>query len=667
MSLSKSIKSYFKKRNWTRKSLGSFRKQLFHHLTPKEYAALPFPNDLDTFHKHAIDTGKRVTLPLSAQRISREIQKEHTSVSFNYSGLLEEHDRESGYVVLKETRCKPQILLDFKKWAKKFPYFHVGANRLNPAGDTWLLAIDFVGSDTYHLFTKSLYAEDYHHIKIPSQERVSMSQWFSQERTATNIVIWLDNVHILYVAVNRYYNESGVYLYNLESKQHMLLYTNEPGCFIWLEKVTSGLFILIYSRNYHSDAVYVMDVETLKIRLLLPRKFSVKYPYLNHERGEWIVCKRDKHKDLLASTSDFRKWTIHYQNKNPYEQILKVFYQKEWFVFLLETLSGLCLYSLKCKRLVLLDKSFDGYELSHLDKDAIVVYRHKYTCPKEPIRISLEHQTAILPKMKPRYHEEEIFIHSHLRVTLLYKTKKSFSPCLLRGYGGYNDYKEVCESVFYYPLLERGFVIAIAHLRGDGEYGYKGYDQGRMLHKKNTFQDFIDTAHFLIDQKWTSRDQLAIWGRSFGGLLMSAVLNQEPDLCKVALVGVPFVLPLETMGNENLPLGLATQSELGNLRDKKIQKYIHSYAPLEHIQPDGRYPHMLIYTNLQDTSIPYKEPQLYYEALQKVEVYRTGQSNLTLYTDPRFGHTQGSLNQDKCDHYGLLFSYVLKYLKYLNS
>jgi len=233
---------------------------------------------------------------------------------------------------------------------------------------------------------------------------------------------------------------------------------------------------------------------------------------------------------------------------------------------------------------------------------------------------------------------------------------------LLRGYGGYNQYTEVRESVFYYPLLERGFVVAIAHLRGDGEYGYKGYDQGRMLHKKNTFQDFIDTAHFLIDQKWTSRDQLAIWGRSFGGLLMSAVLNQEPDLCKVALVGVPFVLPLETMRNENLPLGLATQSELGNIRDKKIQKYIHSYAPLEHIQPDGRYPHMLIYTNLQDTSIPYKEPQLYYEALQKVEVYRTGQSNLTLYTDPRFGHTQGSLNQDKCDHYGLLFSYVLKYL-----
>jgi oligopeptidase B len=139
-------------------------------------------------------------------------------------------------------------------------------------------------------------------------------------------------------------------------------------------------------------------------------------------------------------------------------------------------------------------------------------------------------------------------------------------------------------------------------------------------------------------------------------------LNQEPDLCKVALVGVPFVLPLETMKNDKTPLGLATQSELGNPHDKKIENYIHSYAPLEHIRQDGLYPNMLIYTNVQDTSIPYKEPYAYYEAMKKVEVYRTGQSDLTLYTDTRFGHTQGSLQKDKCDHYGVLFSYVLNYL-----
>lgn len=656
----KTIKKYFKQRNWTHKSLGSFRKQLIHHLTPKEFADLPVKNDLDTFRA---ESSKAIPMDVSSKRISREIQKEYKPISLKLSDLVEEHDRDSGYVQLKELGCKPIVLLDFQRWAKKFPYFHVANKRLNPAGDTWLLAIDFVGRDTYHLFTKSLYAEDYRLIRLPSQQRIHTSEWLSNERTATSLSMWLDNSRILYVSLNRYYNESGLYLYDLNTNRHKLLYKNEPGCFIRLTKVKSGLFILLYSSNYHSDAVYIMDVETLKIRLLLPREFSVNYPYLNHERGEWMVCKRDKHKDTLFTTSDFKRLTLHYQNNNPYEQILKVFYQTEWFVFLLETLSGLCLYSLKCKKLKLLHKTFDGYEISHVDKDALVVYQHKYTCPKEPIRISLENQTALFPKMTPRYHEEEVFIHPHLRVTLIYKTKKR-SPCLLRGYGGYNEYAEVHESVFYYPLLERGFVIAIAHLRGGGEYGYKGYEQGRMTNKKNTFQDFIDTAHYLIE-KWTSKDQLAIWGRSFGGLLITSVLNQEPDLCKVALVGVPFVLPLITMENNKLPLGIATQSELGNVRDKKIKKYIHSYSPLEHIQPQGHYPNMLIYTNLQDTSIPYKEPLHYYNAMKKIEVYRTGQSDLTLYTDPRFGHMQGSLRQDKCDHYGLLFSYVLKHFNIL--
>ena len=139
-------------------------------------------------------------------------------------------------------------------------------------------------------------------------------------------------------------------------------------------------------------------------------------------------------------------------------------------------------------------------------REQFIVHKCKYTCPYVPMSIFVEPFKVIIPEMKPRYHEEEVFIHPRLRVTLLYKKKKKNSPCLLRGYGAYNTYEHGSESPFYYPLLERGFVIAIAHLRGGGEYGYKGYDQGRMKHKKNTFQDFIDTAHFLIDKKWTSRD-----------------------------------------------------------------------------------------------------------------------------------------------------------------
>jgi hypothetical protein len=400
----------------------------------------------------------------------------------------------------------------------------------------------------------------------------------------------------------------------------------------------------------------------MKTTLFLPRKFSVSYPYLNHDQGQWIVCKRDKGRDLIGTTTDFKQWNTVYENVNPDEQILKVDYARNCFVFTLETLNGLCLYTLKCGKLDLIEKSFDFYKIKGFVKEQFIVHKCKYTCPYTPISISVEPYKVIIPPMKPRYHEEEIFIHPRLRVTLLYKRKKKNSPCLLRGYGAYNSYEHASESPFYYPLLERGFVIAIAHLRGGGEYGYKGYDEGRMKHKKNTFQDFIDTAHFLIDKKWTSRDKLAIWGRSCGGLLVSSVLNQEPDLCKVALAGVPFMSPLETMSTYKTPLGVETRTELGDSTKKSVQNYVHSYAPLEHIQKGGLYPNLLIYTNLNDTLVPYTEPLAYYRAMKEVEVYRSGKSDLSFQLDVRFGHHQGTLLKDKCDHYGMLFGYVLKHL-----
>jgi oligopeptidase B len=266
--------------------------------------------------------------------------------------------------------------------------------------------------------------------------------------------------------------------------------------------------------------------------------------------------------------------------------------------------------------------------------------------------------------MNPRYTEKEVYIRPHLRVTLIYKNKPTKnSPCLLKGYGAYNTFEHAKYSNHYFPLIEEGFVIAIAHLRGGGEYGYKGYEDGRFTNKKNTFYDFIETAKYLIDHEYTCKDKLAIWGRSCGGLLISSVLNMCPDLCKVALIGVPFVAPIETMKTYKTPLGIETQSELGDPKKKHIEDYIKSYAPLENIKSDGNYPHMFIYTNLNDTLVPYTEPLEYYNRMKKVDVYKTGKRDLSFYIDFRFGHKQGTLLKDKADHFAMLFTYLIKYLK----
>lgn len=659
----------FKKRNWTHKSMSEFNKSKMSYLTPEEGAALRSKNDLLHFHP---ETPREKSIqhlsvsPSKIQQLAKEIRKEFQPSTYIFQSdplLYGSIHKDSGYEVLTEEGCNPRVVLDLHRWST-FPYFDVSTKTLSPNGETWLLSIDFVGNQTYHLFTKSLYSEDYREIKLPKQHRLQTKQLLANNRTSSGHAIWLDNTRILYVSINRYYNVSGVYLYDLNTKKHKLIYKNEKGTFVNLDTVTSDLFILIYVSNYNSDAVLLMDVATLKVYPFIPRKFSVSYPYLNHEKGNWIVCKRDKAVDTIATTTDFKKWDVHYQNKNPYEQILEVNYEKDHFIFTLTTLSGLCLYIMKCKKLNLLEKSFGFYKLKGVAKNAFLIDKYKYTCPYQQITFSLDTFDFVSPKMNTRYHEEEVFIHPMLRVTLLYKKKPDSkgAPCLLRGYGAYNSYDYAYESFAYYPLLERGFVVAIAHLRGGGEYGYKGYDEGRLGKKKNTFQDFIDTAHFLVEKKWTTRDKLAIWGRSCGGLLIASVLNQEPDLCRVALAGVPFVTLMDTMNTYKTPLGIETQTELGNIAHKKMKEYIHTYEPLEHIRLDGKYPHMLIYTNSNDTTVPYREPLNYYHALKKVSVYASGKSDLSFYMDARFGHFQGSLLKDRCEHYGLLFAYVLKYL-----
>lgn len=673
-----SLKSFFKKRNWTRKSWSSFKKNVNQYLTPEECAKMPVKNELALFNPHNNNLNSKVLIKellkenhISVsqeyiKKIAQEIKNENHPHFFLFkdSPLIRGRNHlESGYPILKDDTCQKNIVLDLHKWSKKFPFFYVAQKLLSPNGEKWLLLIDFIGNGCFHLFTKSFYTEDYRHIQIPKKNVVKTHRLLSSEPISSNQALWLNNSSILYVSINRYYNECCVYFYDLKLETHKRVFKGEKGFFLELQEVDSGLFILISVKDYNSEEIHLIDLETFNVSLFLPRKFSVTYPYLNHEYGRWLVCKEDKGHSMIGTTTDFKKWTILYKNNSPDEQLLKVIYAKNAFVFTLQTLTGLCLYLLECGKLTLIEKSFDYYHIKGFANQKFFIHKCKYTCPYKPITISLFPYKVDIPAMNPRYQEEEVFIHPRLRVTLLYKKKNKNMPCLLRGYGAYNTYEHAIESIFYYPLLERGFVVAIAHLRGGGEYGYKGYEEGRMEKKKNTFQDFIDTAHYLINKKWTSRDKLAIWGRSCGGLMISSVLNQEPDLCKVALMGVPFIKPLETMLTYKTPLGIETRSELGDPTKKSVKNYIQSYAPLEHIKKDGLYPNLFIYTNLNDTLVPYTEALEYYRAMKEVDTYTSGKTDLSFYLDVRFGHHQGTLLKDKYQHYGLLFGYVMKHLK----
>src|SRR6266853_892495 len=196
------------------------------------------------------------------------------------------------------------------------------------------------------------------------------------------------------------------------------------------------------------------------------------------------------------------------------------------------------------------------------------------------------------------------------------------------GYQSFITPRSVFNSDLF-SMIDRGVVAAVAHIRGGGEMGKAWHDDGRMMHKKNTFTDFVASAEYLVAQGYGSKDRLAIEGRSAGGLLMGAVLNMRPDLFHAALVGVPFVDVMNTMLDETLPLTVPEFEEWGNPKEKPAFDYMLTYSPYENIEARA-YPNMLVRTSFNDSQVMYWEPAKY---VAKMRAVRTDHNILILKTN----------------------------------
>ena len=209
------------------------------------------------------------------------------------------------------------------------------------------------------------------------------------------------------------------------------------------------------------------------------------------------------------------------------------------------------------------------------------------------------------------------------------------APCLLYGYGAYEITIDPTFSSLRLNLLERGFVFAIAHIRGGGELGRKWYEDGKLLHKTNTFTDFIACAEHLIDHGYTSAERLAIRGGSAGGLLMGAVTNMRPELWRAVVAEVPFVDCLTTMLDETLPLTITEWEEWGNpADDAAAYSYMRSYSPVDNVV-SGPYPTMYVSAGLNDPRVGFWEPAKW---VAKLRATRTDDAVLVLKTEMDAGH-----------------------------
>lgn len=260
------------------------------------------------------------------------------------------------------------------------------------------------------------------------------------------------------------------------------------------------------------------------------------------------------------------------------------------------------------------------------------------------------------------YHSERLWATAddgtRIPISMVYKKgirKNGQNPLLLYAYGSYGSSLDPYFSVSRVSLLDRGFIFAIAHVRGGEEMGRQWYEQGKLLHKKNTFTDFNDCAEFLIEKKYTNPDKLFAMGGSAGGLLMGAIANMKPGLYTGIIAQVPFVDVITTMLDESIPLTTGEFDEWGNPKNKKFYDYMLSYSPYDNVRKQ-KYPNMLISTGLHDSQVQYWEPAKW---VAKLRDMKTDNNLLLLHTNMSAGHGGASGRFEQYKETALEYAFMI--------
>ena len=279
-------------------------------------------------------------------------------------------------------------------------------------------------------------------------------------------------------------------------------------------------------------------------------------------------------------------------------------------------------------------------------------------------QITLKTQQIMDPSFDPaNYLEERQWARARdgveIPISLIYHkntTPSADTPLLLYAYGSYGSTIDPNFSSTRLSLLDRGFIYAIAHIRG-GEYmGREWYETGKLLHKKNTFNDFVDCSQHLINNKYTSADHLYAYGGSAGGLLMGAVINQAPELYNGVIAAVPFVDVVTTMLDSSIPLTTYEYDEWGDPNQKKYYDYIKSYSPYDQVTPQI-YPNLLVTTGYHDSQVQYWEPAKWVALLREK---KKGDNLLFLKTNMKAGHGGASGRFNYLKELAANYSFILQ-------
>ena len=643
---------------------------------PDSTAVMNYLKEENAYTDSMMANTKKLRENLFAELKSRIKEKDETVPLFNngffYYRRTDEGKQYYKYCRKKESLdAKEEILLDVDQMAAGKPYFSVKGMTISDDNKWLAYGVDEVGQRQYTVYVKNLETGEINKNAI--------------RNTQGDPCFASDNKTIFYTA------NHPVTILGEKIKKHILGEPREKDEIVYEERDKSNYIgvvrsknkkmILIVSQSTTSSEVKWIDASKphLPYKIFSPRIKDILYEVIPTDekfliRTNW-EARNFRLMECPLNQTDQSQWKEVIPHRT--DVLLEGIEPFKEFIVTQERKEGLVQLSIQNNKSG--KKEFISFDepayMAGINENAdyqSATLRYHYTSLTTPASIyDYDMATGKRQLMKQQevgggynkadYLSERLSVRakdgSKIPLSIVYKKdykKTGQSPLLLYAYGSYGLSMDASFSSNRISLLDRGFAYAIAHVRGGEELGRQWYEDGKLLKKKNTFTDFIDCAQYLIDQKYTRRENLYAQGGSAGGLLMGAIVNMAPELWKGVIAQVPFVDVINTMLDESIPLTTNEFEEWGNPKNEADYHYMKSYSPYENVIQKN-YPNILVTAGLHDSQVQYFEPAKW---VAKMRALKTNRNVLLLKTDMDFGHGGASGRFDYLKDIAFIYAFI---------
>ena len=567
-----------------------------------------------------------------------------------------------------------QVLLDKNELAQGHEFISLGVFQVSPNHQILAYSIDTIGSEQYKLLFLDL----------------NTFQFYPESISETNYSLaWAnDNQTVFYTKLDAANRPFQVFRHTLGTAvdEDILIYQEQDEAYhLYVGKTRSQAYILMSSGSSVTSETHYLDANNscASFQLIHPRTTGVLYEIDHHSDYFYIVTNEEAinfklMKTLVASPAKENWQTVIPHREDVLLSGISLFANH---LVIYERKGGLPIgriqnLSTNKERYITFPEPTYNFSEDNNPEFNTTILRFKYTSLITPPSVfdydmetnqqELKKETEVLGGYDKNQYKSEWLMATakdgtQIPISIVYKQgikKDAKNPLFLTGYGAYGMSYPISFSSTRLSLLNRGVVFAIAHIRGGQEMGRKWYEDGKLLHKKNTFTDFIACAEYLIAEQWTSPNHLAISGGSAGGLLMGAVINMRSDLFKVVVADVPFVDVVTTILDTSLPLSAMEREEWGDPNDKVYYDYMKSYSPYDNVEAKD-YPDMLITAGLNDSRVKYWEPAKWTAKLREL---KTDNNILLLKTNMEAGHGGASGRYESLKELASKYAFVLTQL-----